>query len=38
MHYTLRVQINGEEIEVVEDFVYLGSLITAGNDTNRVIG
>ncbi|XP_058836721.1 uncharacterized protein LOC131693148 [Topomyia yanbarensis] len=33
----LRVCIGGDEIEVVEEFVYLGSLVTADNDTSREI-
>ena len=32
-----RVQIGGDEIEVVDEFVYLGSLVTADNDTSREI-
>lgn len=32
-----RVQIDGDEIEVVDEFVYLGSLVTADNDTSREI-
>ncbi|XP_062549913.1 uncharacterized protein LOC134214591 [Armigeres subalbatus] len=32
-----RVSIGGDEIEVVEEFVYLGSLVTADNDTSREI-
>src|SRR5450830_781585 len=32
-----RVQIGGDEIEAVDEFVYLGSLVTADNDTSREI-
>ncbi|XP_055537199.1 uncharacterized protein LOC129725408 [Wyeomyia smithii] len=32
-----RVQIGGDEIEVVDELVYLGSLVTADNDTSREI-
>ena len=32
-----RIQIGGDEIEVVDEFVYLGSLVTADNDTSREI-
>jgi Reverse transcriptase (RNA-dependent DNA polymerase) len=32
-----RVLIDGDEIEVVDEFVYLGSLVTADNDTSREI-
>ncbi|XP_065085707.1 uncharacterized protein LOC135707755 [Ochlerotatus camptorhynchus] len=32
-----RVQIDGNEIEMVDEFVYLGSLVTAENDTSREI-
>ena len=29
--------VNGDEIEVVDEFVYLGSLVTTDNDTSREI-
>ena len=29
-----RIWIDGDEIEVVDEFVYLGSLVTADNDTS----
>ncbi|XP_055610743.1 uncharacterized protein LOC129757503 [Uranotaenia lowii] len=32
-----KVTIDGDELEIVEDFVYLGSLVTADNDTSREI-
>lgn len=32
-----RVHIDGDEIEVVDEFVYLGSLVTADNNTSREI-
>ena len=32
-----RIWIDGDEIEVVDEFVYLGLLVTADNDTNREI-
>uniref|UniRef100_A0A023ELL0 Putative rte ele1 orf1-h 1e-60-j 4 n=1 Tax=Aedes albopictus TaxID=7160 RepID=A0A023ELL0_AEDAL len=32
-----RIYIDGDEIEAVEEFVYLGSLVTADNDTSRQI-
>ena len=32
-----RIVIDGDEIEVVDEFVYLGSLVTADNDTSREI-
>ena len=32
-----RIWIDGDEIEVVDEFVYLGSLVTADNDTSREI-
>ena len=28
------ITIDGDEFEVVDDFIYLGSLVTAGNDTS----
>jgi hypothetical protein len=32
-----RIQIGGDEFEVVDEFVYLGSLVTADNETSREI-
>ena len=32
-----RIHIDGDEIEAVEEFVYLGSLVTDDNDTSREI-
>ena len=32
-----RVTIDGDEFEVVQEFVYLGSMITADNDNSREI-
>ncbi|XP_055598363.1 uncharacterized protein LOC129747955 isoform X1 [Uranotaenia lowii] len=32
-----KVTIDGDELEIVEDFIYLGSLVTADNDTSREI-
>ncbi|XP_055600194.1 uncharacterized protein LOC129749279 [Uranotaenia lowii] len=32
-----KVTIDGDELEIVEDFVYLGSLVTADNETSREI-
>ncbi|XP_055540096.1 uncharacterized protein LOC129726901 [Wyeomyia smithii] len=32
-----RIHISGDEIEMVDEFVYLGSLMTADNDTSREI-
>jgi len=37
MRLPQRVSIDGDEFEVVDEFVYLGSLVTADNNTSREI-